>query len=40
VIRTEADITYANAKLGFDPKTQIAVGVPNFVRWYREYYKK
>jgi len=38
VIRTEADITKAQKMLGFQPKTQIADGIPQFVAWYREYY--
>lgn len=38
VVRTGADISRAKELLDFDPKTQIAVGVPNFVRWYREYH--
>lgn len=33
-----ADISKAKKMLGFDPKTQIKDGVPNFVRWYRDYY--
>jgi UDP-glucuronate 4-epimerase len=33
-----ADISKAQKMLGFDPKTQIKDGVPQFVRWYREYY--
>lgn len=38
VVRTEADIAKARAKLGFEPKTQIKEGVPRFVAWYRQYY--
>ncbi len=32
-----ADITAIQRDLGFQPTTSIEVGVPNFVRWYREY---
>ena len=33
-----ADITAISRDLGFAPTTSIDVGVPNFVRWYREYH--
>lgn len=36
---TYADITQAQAKLGFSPTTSIAEGIPRFVSWYREYHK-
>lgn len=39
VVSTSADITKARKLLGYDPKTQIAIGVPQFVQWYKEYYK-
>ena len=32
-----ADITAIQRDLGFAPTTSIDVGVPNFVRWYKEY---
>ncbi len=32
---TAAEISAAQAKLGFDPQTPISVGVPAFVEWYR-----
>ncbi len=38
VVQTYADISKAKEKLGFEPKTTIETGLPNFVRWYREYY--
>lgn len=38
--KSSADITKAKKMLGFDPKTTIREGVPKFVEWYREYYKK
>ena len=34
-----ADITAIQRDLGFAPTTSIDVGVPNFVRWYREYHR-
>ena len=38
VVASLADISHAREKLGFDPKTTIREGVPQFVKWYREYY--
>ena len=35
-----ADISKAKKMLGFDPKTTIREGVPNFVEWYKNYYNK
>ncbi len=35
---TYADITLAEAKLGFRPTTSIVQGIPKFVAWYREYH--
>jgi UDP-glucuronate 4-epimerase len=37
---TYADIERARGKLGFEPRTGIAEGIPKFVAWYREYHKK
>ena len=34
---TYADIARAQAKLGFQPTTPLAVGVPQFTRWFRDY---
>jgi UDP-glucuronate 4-epimerase len=33
-----ADTSHAKEKLGYEPKTMIAEGIPKFVAWYREYY--
>lgn len=33
-----ADISKAKRMLGYEPKTQIKDGVPQFVNWYRTYY--
>jgi UDP-glucuronate 4-epimerase len=38
VVATVADISKLQ-KLGYDPKTNIDVGIRNFVAWYREYFK-
>jgi UDP-glucuronate 4-epimerase len=37
VTATWADITPARTRLGYDPATPLAVGVPAFVDWYRRY---
>ena len=38
VAETFADITESRADLGFEPVTSIDDGIPNFVRWYKEYH--
>ena len=38
VVGTAASITKLNAINGFEPKTDINVGIQNFVDWFREYY--
>ncbi|MBO9518965.1 MAG: GDP-mannose 4,6-dehydratase [Porphyrobacter sp.] len=38
VQRTYADIDAIKRDLGYEPTTPIDVGIPNFVRWYREYH--
>ena len=38
VQRTYADIDAISRDLGYQPTTAIDVGVPEFVRWYREYH--
>jgi UDP-glucuronate 4-epimerase len=38
VQRTYADIDAIQRDLGYQPSTPIEVGIPNFVRWYREYH--
>jgi UDP-glucuronate 4-epimerase len=35
---TYADITRAEAKLGFRPTPSLAQGLPKFVTWYRQYH--
>jgi UDP-glucuronate 4-epimerase len=36
---TYADIGRARAKLGFEPRTPIDVGIPRFVQWYFDYHR-
>ncbi len=36
---TSADISKAQKMLGFEPKTFIDKGIPQFVEWFRSYYK-
>ncbi|MCC6926802.1 NAD-dependent epimerase/dehydratase family protein [Novosphingobium sp.] len=38
VHKTYADISAISRDLGYAPTTSIEVGVPNFVRWYRDYH--
>ena len=38
VYETFADTTKAKTLLGYEPKTDVAEGIHNFVSWYREYY--
>ena len=33
-----ADIDAISGDLGYKPTTSIDVGVPNFVRWYKDYH--
>jgi UDP-glucuronate 4-epimerase len=33
-----SDIELTSRDLGYRPKTEIEVGIPNFVAWYRQYY--
>jgi len=37
---TYADIEDLSRDVGFKPATPIEVGIPRFVGWYREFYKK
>jgi UDP-glucuronate 4-epimerase len=39
VPRTEASTEFLEALIGYRPATPVSVGVGEFVRWYREYYK-
>ena len=38
VAESFADIEASRRDLGFEPRTPIEVGIPNFVRWYRDYH--
>tara|TARA_B100000965_G_scaffold132798_1_gene110678 strand:+ start:4940 stop:5911 length:972 start_codon:yes stop_codon:yes gene_type:complete len=33
-----ADIGYSNKHLNFNPKTNLNVGLPEFIKWYKKYY--
>jgi UDP-glucuronate 4-epimerase len=35
---TFADIRRAREKLSFQPTTPITVGIPRFIRWFKEYH--
>jgi UDP-glucuronate 4-epimerase len=39
VAATYADIEASRRDLGFEPRTPIAVGVPKFVEWYKDFYR-
>jgi UDP-glucuronate 4-epimerase len=39
VLTTYADIAPAQRDLGFQPETPIAIGLPRFVAWYRQYHR-
>lgn len=39
VVRTEASAEFLKTLIGYQPETPVAVGVREFVRWYREYYQ-
>lgn len=39
VPETYADIAKAKKILGFEPKTRLENGIPQFIKWYREYYE-
>lgn len=39
VVRTEASTDFLEALIGYHPSTPLSVGIGEFVRWYRGYYK-
>lgn len=39
VYETYADITAAQDIFGYNPKTPLSVGIPQFVEWYKDFYK-
>jgi UDP-glucuronate 4-epimerase len=39
VPRTEASADFIEALIGYRPSTPISVGINDFIRWYREYYR-
>jgi len=40
VVKNNADITESRRDLGYEPRTPIDVGLPNFIKWYRDFYGK
>jgi len=38
VVQTSANVDKARKMLGYDPKTQIREGIPQFIAWYKEYH--
>jgi UDP-glucuronate 4-epimerase len=40
VLKTSADITHAEADLGYSPTTPLATGIDNFIGWYKDYFEK
>jgi len=39
VPRTEADVTDLVEKLGYKPNTPVSVGIGEFIKWYKQYFK-
>merc|ERR1712039_1021027 len=39
VLKTSADVSKAEAELGYKPTTPLHVGIDKFVQWYQEYFK-
>ena len=39
VVETFADIADSHRDLGFEPRTGIDEGLPQFVRWFRDYHE-
>ena len=39
VVSSFADIDASRRDLGFEPRTPIEVGIPNFIRWYKSYHR-
>jgi UDP-glucuronate 4-epimerase len=37
---TYADIDASRRDLGFEPATPISAGIPKFIAWYRDYYRR
>ena len=38
VLETSADTSALEAAIGFKPGTELAIGLAEFVKWYRNYY--
>ena len=39
VVKTAADTASLEAAVGYRPRTSVAQGIKEFIKWYREYYK-
>ena len=39
VIATHADVSALKAAIGYAPRVRVEEGVPQFVEWFRHYYK-
>jgi UDP-glucuronate 4-epimerase len=40
VLKTSADVSKAEADLGYSPTSPLAVGIDNFIAWYKDYFKE
>merc|ERR1712241_173906 len=40
VLKTAADVSLAEAELGYRPTTPLQEGINKFIKWYDEYYKE
>ncbi len=38
MLETCAKIEHSVRKLGYKPSTSVSIGIPKFIKWYREYY--
>merc|ERR1719291_488231 len=39
VLKTSADVSKAEAELGYKPTTPLNVGIDKFIEWYQDYFK-
>merc|ERR1712186_127396 len=39
VLKTSADVSKAEAELGYKPTTPLNVGIDKFIKWYQDYFK-
>merc|ERR1712178_78352 len=40
VLKTPADVSKAEAELGYKPTTPLNVGIDHFIKWYKGYFKE